>query len=334
MKKNSKKFAIIGTLALIAAMFISCPTNTNSGTTPTPEPLPPPPPPGEKPEWLKDIVTYPDEFENDIGIISGNLVEDGDADGTSAAASPKLLLGGETGVTSDQVDGGATGKCYKQMQTGSGTWQETNFDLTPIYGQGKSYLVSFKYKADPDAANTVFTGTTKYKSADEPLHVSYAAYSGDVKMVCAKHGVEHYDFAYEEENGVWGTKVISPWGGPFSTDEFFQEGLAEQFNNPDFTLMAPATASDTWKECNVVIACEDIAAIINNTGMYYFGLSIYMGEEAQGGFSFLLDDIAIYDLNSELEQMGVTWKDPAIPEEEEVEEGEEGEGGEGEESAE
>ena len=92
MKKNSKKFAIIGTLALVAAMFISCGPK---------EPTPPAPPidPDVRPDHLKQIVPWPyPEIENDIGIISGNLVNDGDADGTAAEATPSLMLGGETGV--------------------------------------------------------------------------------------------------------------------------------------------------------------------------------------------------------------------------------------------
>ena len=60
MKKNSKKFAIIGTLALVAAMFISC------GPKETPiDPIDP----NVHPAWLKAIAVYPDESVNEIGII-------------------------------------------------------------------------------------------------------------------------------------------------------------------------------------------------------------------------------------------------------------------------
>ncbi len=314
MKKNSKKIVTIGTLALVAAMFISCPKPVD---TPVIEE-------GEHPAWLKKIAAYPDVSENEVGVISKNLVQDGDADGTAAGASPALLMGGETGVESAVVDGGVNGtKCYQQRQTGSGEWQETNFKLTPIYGQGKSYLISFKYKADPAAE------AENFKSKDENLFVSYSAYSGDVQMACMKHGVENWAFDDKwGEKSVWGTDLIGPWGLSFSSDDYLVECLKEQLD-PDFAVSEPTTLSDDWKECNVIIDAETIASALNNTGMYSFGLSIYMGASGEGGYSFLLDDIVILDLNYELEQMDVTWKDPNVTEEDE-EGGEEG----GEEAAE
>lgn len=309
MKKIVNCFKFIGILLSVLSLAACIKTFE-------PEPEPPVLP---KPPRIPYIppVRYPDDSVNEVGIVSVNYVENGDADGTAAEWSPKLLLGREVGVISEIVDGGINGsKCYRQSQAGTGNWQETFLDLTPIYGQGKSYLISFKYKADPEASSTQYVEGQNYKSKDESLNIAYSVYSGDVKMICDKYEVEYYDFDYDGEKGVWGTYVIGPWGGPFSTDEFFQEALAEYFN-PDIKLVSPSVLTDDWKECNVVIACEDIKEKVNNTGMYCFGLSIYMGATAQGGYSFLLDDIAVYDLNCELEIMGRTWKDPDASEEDE-----------------
>ena len=44
--------------------------------------------------------------------------------------------------------------------------------------------------------------------------------------------------------------------------------------------------------------------------MYSFNISLYMDKWARGGYSYLLDDIVIKDLNAEKPRTGCTWQDP------------------------
>lgn len=335
MKKFSKKIVLCGMSALFAAALMSC---DDSGSPKSKPELPEPPSPGEHPAWIPDDIEYPYAGEDAVTAISGNMVDDGDADGTNADTYIKLVHGGESGVVCTAVEGlGVNGsKCWRVSQTGGATseWQEFNFDLTPIYGQGKSYLISFKYKADPGVADEKDADGNPnqiygYKSKDVALDVSYSVYSGDVKMYTAAQGLEYYDFSGDgDEIGVWGTAIKSPWSNPFSTEDVFYEGLAEALGVEPETLeinTGAAKASDNWKECNLIIPSTALEEKINNTGVYYFGLTFSMGPNAVGGYSYLLDDISIKDLNAEIEYFGRSWKDPnAAPEPEEPEEPEEG----------
>jgi hypothetical protein len=172
------------------------------------------------------------------------------------------------------------------------------------------------------------------------LGVSASVYSGDVKMYMKAQGKEHYDYDPPEGSepvGVWGTPIVSPWAIPFSTDDVFYEGLAEALDVEPETIAlydgeSALTVTDDWKECNLIIPSTEIEKKANNTGVYTFAITFSLGDGTTdpsnlGGFTYLLDDISIQDLNADVEYLGRTWKDPSSTGSEGEEEGGEGEEG-------
>ena len=290
-----KKILLGGMVALLASVLISC-----GGT------------PKEKiePKENEDGLLYPYEGEDKTGTISENLLEDGDADDSDGILSLK-----EDGVTYTKVDGGHTGKAYKVTQTRT-SWSELCVDMTSIYGQGKSYLVTAWVKNDPD--------NTEHKNAE--FEASWTLYSGDVKNWADKlDDTEHYDFDDGDDSIVneKGEKIESPWGGILEVTGDDYEGFTEDdFNNVE-------ELSDEWQMIQYIIPSTAIEEKVNNSGVYEFLIAFCAGPKGAAGYSYLIDDISIKDLNSELKRNKRTWKDPNAkdeteePEDEEEEEEEE-----------
>lgn len=307
MKKFSKKIVLCGMTVLFAAALISC----DDGSTKS-KPRPPKPQ-GQRPSWLLEDAEFPfpgEDFDYEVGELSGNLISDGNAD-DGEAETGAVEYKTETGCTVSKVDGGASGQCLKVVQGGTGTWQEFYFDVTKFYGQGKSYLLSFKVKADPDAETTVFSAATEknpavfFASKEQALSVSYTVYSGDVKNWANNtEGCEHYDFE-EGPKGYWGTAIVGPWGGPFCADEYYSEELKNKGEDVELSDSTPLVTSE-WKQYDYVISSADIESIVNNTGVYQMLVAFSMGANAGGGYSYLLDDIVFKDLNIEVERLGQT----------------------------
>ena len=253
---------------------------TQSGTIePDPEPEPEPEP------------EVPEEVENKVGTISGNLFKNGNADGGESDERVPAVFSPESGCSYEEVEGGVDGtKCFKVTQGGTGTWQELSVDLTRFYGRGKSYLISFKAKADPDAGMN--------KSSGEPVRLYYTVVSGAVKDYMAQRGQQWYDY---DDSGTDG--IVSPWVGNFADSKTLSVLTSEKApSNSHFIQTEPL--SDVWTEYNFVIPATEIDRIVNNTGLYYFSFIPGMGENISGGYSYLLDDVVIKDLNSELPRTG------------------------------
>lgn len=285
--------------ALIAAALISCSDNGGGHEDPV---NPPDPNNGERPNWIIEEAEWPFEIEdNTVGEVSGNLVLNGDADG-GTAEKVSCTFGGESGVQTTEVDGGVDGsKCFRiaQLRNAEGEddkWQEFCCDITKFYGQGKSFLLSFKLKADPNAA------ADKCKSEGEALSVGYAVYSGAVKNWAVAKSLktgkeyEYYDFDDSFEPG--------PWGHGFTKDESIAQELGVYLSD------GPVLATGEWTQYNYVIPATTIEEAVNNTGLCNMTVSIYMGDDAISGYSYLLDDIVIKDLNVEVDRLGQTWFDP------------------------
>ena len=298
MKKFSKKIVLCGMTALLAAALMSC--KDDDGPTP--------PPPTDRPSWLLEDAEFPfpgEEYEYEVGELSGNLIDNGDADGGEAETGA-VEYKAESGCTVEYVDGGVSGKCCLVKQGGTGSWQEFYYDVTKFYGQGKSYLLSFDVKANPDAALVTDALGAAGKSNEQPLSVSYAVYSGDVKDWANRTGNEHYDFDDEgKPTGYWKKPIVSPWGGPFSTSEYFTEALKDKGVEVELAGDVPLV-TENWTHYDYVISTEDIESIINNTGLYVMQVAFSMGPQAVGGYSYMLDNITFRDLNIEVERLGQT----------------------------
>ena len=293
----------------IAALVTACP-DPNPNPDPGQGPVPMYGPPVPVVPWVIEDVEFPfpgEDFEYEVGELSGNLISDGNAD-DGEAETGAVEYKTETGCTVEKVDGGASGQCLKVVQAGTGAWQEFYFDVTKFYGQGKSYLLSFKVKADPDAETTVFdaANNVNFASKDQALSVSYTVYSGDVKNWANNtEGCEHYDFE-DGPKGFWGTAIVSPWGGPFCADEYYSEGLNAAGEDVALSANNTPLVTSEWKQYDYVISYADIESIVNDTGVYQMLVAFSMGPSAGGGYSYLLDDIVFKDLNIEVERLGQT----------------------------
>ena len=274
MKKCTKKILLGGLAVILAGMMISC-----SGGA-------------EKPaSKVKDGLKNPYEGEDVLGTVSENLLDDGDADETEGE-----IYFSNYGVTASKVNGGVEGQAWKVVQTAD-EWSELGIDLTSVYGQGKSYLISAKVKNDPE--------NTEHKNA--MFTTAWTLYSGDVKNWAERTpGKDYYD--YDESD----SSIVSPWGGDLDT-----EGTAYGYSDDDFNLVT--TLSDDWQEISYIINSTAIEEKVNNSGVYKFSIAFYAGEDGPAGYSFLIDDISIKDLNSELKRNGQTWENPDDEDEDEEE---------------
>lgn len=210
-----------------------------------------------------------------------NLIDDGDADETEGEISLSSY-----GATYDKVDGGVTGQAWKVVQTET-EWSELSIELTDYYANGKSYLVSAKVKNDPDG---------KHKNAE--FTTAWTLYSGDVKNWASRtEGKEYYDYDGSDSS------IVSPWGGKLLT-----EGAAFGISDSELNLVDDLT--DQWQEIKFIISTDEIEKIVNNSGVYKFSIAFYAGEDGPAGYSFLIDDICVVDLNPEIKYEGQTWVDP------------------------
>ena len=243
------------------------------------------------------------EGENKLGTPSDNLVTDGDADGYLGEIYAFGLNDVEKTVV---ANGGVTGNAYRMKQTGD-KWCEFTFDLTNYYAPGKSFLISAKIKGDPEVADD----NVRHGS----FTATYCVYSGDVQDWAIKNDTKYYDFDDESKpKNKYGIEIVSPWGGEKDVegeDYDFEEEM-------DFNL--PKVLTDDWQEIKYIIKSTEIERMINDSGLYKMEIEFYAGEDAVGGYSYLIDDISIIDLNSEIKRAGQTWVDPTTPDEEEEEE--------------
>ena len=233
-----------------------------------------------------------DEIENKPGTKTGNFISDGNADGLEAAEQPSLFFSCTENCSFSVVDGGCTGKCWKVIKekTKRNFNQEFFVDFTPIYGRGKSYHISFKLKGDFDS------GTNK--SIGEKFNVNYIVYSGEDKKEADLFG---YDLFYPEN-----LYYVYPREDMFSTDEVF-----EKFLNVTLDTKIDCI-SDRWAEYNFVIPASEIDSIVNGLGLYKFYFTMGAGAmygSNGAGYSYLIDDFCVTDLNSELERTGSNWAD-------------------------
>ncbi len=232
--------------------------------------------------------TTGDEPENKKPVNVVNLVANGNADDEDGEGEIELKT---EAASFEAVEGGVTGNAWKVVQTGT-KWCELTVDLTDVYGTGKSYLISAKVKNDPEA-----TGAHK----DAEFTTAWTLYSGDVKnWADSTEGMEYYDFESEYDSTG---KIVSPWGGALDVK-------GEGFGIPESEFNLVDELSNEWQEIKFIINTVDIEKIVNNSGLYKFSVAFFAGTDGPGGYSFLIDDICVVDLNPELKVEGETWVDP------------------------
>lgn len=298
--KIAKKLVMAGMAAFILGAFMGC-----EGSTPTDDEF---------------IPEFPGK--NELGVMSENLVKNGDGAGyrpadkdavsigtDGATLLPYVLSDDGTLVEADEEDEDV----FWQLSL-SDTWGNAAADITKLYGQGKSYLVKAKVRKDP-----------LYAGSFNSAQISFTVYSG---------GLEEYALSKDKSDWEWGEglpkidTVGGPWDGEaFTSDDYdeveslYGEEIASQLTAASVTL------SNEWQEICVLIPSTAIESIVRDSGLYELIVTFCAGDTNKDAkFSCLFDDFAIIDLNSNVKRLGATWQ---MPNEEEEGEGEvEGEGGE------
>lgn len=299
--KISKKILVAGLSVLALGAFMSC--DGEEKVTPV----------------VADGFIIPFSGVDEVTKISGNLLDNGDADGAESTNDDVALSFSTEGATKSLAAGlGKSGNCWRIEQNVDGAWSnELQIELTTAYGQGKSYLITGWAKKDPSPKEGLTSASA--------LNYSYAVYSGAVTEYCRSFpGGEYYDYDSEEIPAL--STIVSPWGGAFSSSEVFSEALAAAGLFDEEEMLGNSgtiTLGDDWKPFYLVIPSTAIEKIANDTGINVFSLSFYQGGKAEGGYSYLLDEVNIYDLSAEKKYWGKTYPLPTDEEPEEDEELEE-----------
>ena len=230
--------------------------------------------------------------ENELGTVSDNLLDNGtfDVDNDFAPVSD------EDATVSHVVGLGVGGSNAISVVT-TETYGSINVDFTEFYGRGKSYYVEASFKNN---------GTVG--KADMDAHLDITVVSGAVQDAVDSH---------DDWDGYYDCPDIYE-GGPLSDDD-----ALEIFEMT--TESGGATISDSeWVTVSCIIDAETIDKLLTDTTdkygsgdptIYKLMAVFYVGHDgALNGYSYLVDNIVIKDLNSELTREGKTYE---VPEEDE-----------------
>ena len=195
-------------------------------------------------------------------------------DGASATKAPGQGINGSTALA----------------VTTSTNYGTTLIDITPYYAEGKSYYVEASLKNN---GSTNTTGLTAY--------VSYTVCSGVVK--------DYFDEYYDCDD---------IYGAPFMDEDDAIALFGDTYQTRG-TLLGIELKDDSYITLSGIIPAVEIdSMIVEQTKKYaeseddevsldYLNVCFYVGDYPnQNGRSFLIDDVVIIDLNSEIEATGKT----------------------------
>ncbi len=164
------------------------------------------------------------------------------------------------------------------------------FDLTPYYGRGKSYYIEASFKNDDSPVTDDLTG-----------RISFSVVSGAV-----------YD---DKSQPYYDADIVY-------SGEFLDSGEAEDIFGYEVNDEGGSIDGDEWATVCGIIPATEIDRIVGNSTLYQLQVSFYVGtysndvEHGQKGYKYLIDNIVIKDLNTELDVTGSTYGDDAEDEEE------------------
>lgn len=228
---------------------------------------------------------------NKKGTVGNNLVSNGNFDG--AGATTVVEEGSEVEI----VEGGKTGKALS-------VYQNTNYgcakvELTKFYGRGKSYYISASFK-DNGTPETLETSTPK---------MSFTVVSN---KIVETFGDEYYDSNDPDAQIMYDGELLGDEEAGLIFD------IETDHDEPD------DVTGNGWVTVSAIIPATEIERVLDGSTMYEFYVTFYLGEYPdQNGYKFLLDDVVIKDLNTELPRTGKYVPDSGdyvIPEEVEPEE--------------
>ena len=280
----AKKITLTMLVLLIASalVFVSCTQEASGGKKPAPTPAP------------EDDFDDLDPVYNTKGtaqdlLVNGNFdVYDTLTEWVHDDAEMTMA----TGVGIDDSDAmrvyqGAIKDPSKEE------WGQTSIDLTEYYGRGKSYYfeASFKLEQCERTANI-----------DKTAHISFTVCSGAVKDAVATH---------------------SDWEDYYSCDDIYQGTFMDKTAASEFFGLPLAGTSKEineteWVTLSAILDAETIDKLLVDTTkaypngssptMYKLLAVFYVGSDGyQGGYTYLMDNVVIKDLNKEIEAEGQTW---------------------------
>jgi hypothetical protein len=275
------------TLSLFVLLIVSAFVFVSCGQEPVPAPEP-------KPE-LQAV-------ENKAGEVSGNKVYNGDFD--SAEDTDLITDGASAEITEGVGIDGSSGLVVNSAEK----YGQVYIDFTKEYGRGKSYYVEASFKDNGS------TNPANLKTAS----ISFTVVSGAVMdAVASQPSWDDYYSCQDIYDGSW-----------LSDDE------ADEIFGIETNCIGEDLSDGEWHTVSAILDAETIDKLLaDTTAKYgsgtptinYLFFGFFVGDYQNGGqndYKFILDNVVIKDLNTEIKKEGKTYvvDEPEEPEEEEEEE--------------
>ena len=277
-------FTLLVLLIVSAFVFVSC--NAEAG---------------EGGGGVKPAPAAQGEVKNKAGKAgTTNLVTGGTGDDV-ATKDDSMVAGDDVSV--DLLEGiGVDGtKGYKISQNGK--WGQIIFDMTRFYGRGKSYLIKATVKL-------VAEETT---NTDTHFGFSFDVVSGAVMEAVDTHPLWDPEWEdYYDCDDVYGYDLL--------TDTEAEE-IFDLATTP--VQAANAMSSTQFLTFSAIIPAEEIEACLKATtekygsatdtptlALMHMGILVGSGDNGgtQAGYTYILDNLEVFDLNTELPRTGATYK--------------------------
>lgn len=271
MGKKLNVLMIIALLAMSMVVFVAC-----KPPAPAPDPLA--------------------QVENKAGTKSENLCYNGDfeLDGQS------MVVGDGAGLT--PTAGTGVGGSKGGVVATSENYGIVYVDMTSLYGRGKSYLVKASFKNDGTPSEAAIAAGMS-ATPDLTAHMSMTVQSGAVQDAIKSQPT--WDDYYDCDD---------IYGGDFLDAE-----EAEEIFNVTTVEFAPING-DTFTTITGIIPATTIDSMIAEQTEKYNGTSqtlrrlyvcFYVGVDGNlQNYNYIVDNVEIYDLNSEITTTGMTWTAP------------------------
>ena len=286
----TKKIALLMVVMLLASalVFVACSQNAGGGG-------------GTKPPAQKL------EVKDKKGTVSENLVRNGNFDDAESEYTDVEHASSDQGVDASIVaDVGIGGSKALKVESIK-NWGEIDIDMTRVYGRGKSYYIEASFKDD---------GTPADKKDSAIPHFSFTVVSN---YILEKYGKEYYDVTkWDEGDDIY--EGNEPMDDDIAAVTFGIE------TNQDAVPLADASLSSTdgWQTLSAIIPATVIDKFIGDSTLYKFTLSFYVGQYSdeptggQYGYKYLVDNVVVKDLNTEIDATGAYIDDSEyVPKEEE-----------------
>lgn len=216
--------------------------------------------------------------QNEAGIFSDNLFYNGNFDDDDETGV--LEDGSIIEIVADQgIEGSNALLVEQQMNYG-----EVYIDFTEYYGRGKSYYIEASFR------NLGGEGTRTY---DITANIDFIVVAGA---------------GYEYQGDIW--NVPGQWEGSWMSDYDALDVFGIETN-----VFGEDISDGEWHTVSGILDAETIDSLLDTetylcgsdeTTMYFLGAAFHVGIWKQDGYRYLLDNIVIKDLNSELETQGRT----------------------------